>query len=105
MQESWTLSPAYDLNPNPNSTGLQSTFPGIDDATASVELVCSVAGYYRLTFDRAKEIVAEIESSIAEWRTIAASFRASTSEIELMAQAYEGEPSIEARRLISSRQS
>lgn len=68
-----------------------------------MELVCSVAGYYRLTFDRAKEIVAEIDSSTAQWRTVAASFGASASEIELMAQAYEGEPAIEARRLISTR--
>jgi hypothetical protein len=81
---------------------VQSTSPVIDDATASVELACSVAGYYHLTFDRAKEIVAEIESSTAQWRTVAASFRASTSEIELMAQAYEGEPTVEARRLIST---
>lgn len=101
----WILSPAYDLNPNPYSTGVQSTLPGVDDATASVELTCSVAGYYRLTFVRAKEIVAEIESSTAQWRTVAASFRASTSEIELMAEAYEGEPTIEARRLTSTRQS
>ena len=68
----WILSPAYDLNPNPYSTGVQSTSPGIGDATASVELACSVAGYYRLTLDRAKEIVAEIESSTAQWRTVAA---------------------------------
>jgi hypothetical protein len=68
-----------------------------------VDLACSAAGYYRLTFDRAKEIVAEIESSTAQWRTVAASFLASASEIELMSQAYEGEPTIEARRLISTR--
>ena len=101
----WILSPAYDLNPNPYSTGVQSTSPGIDDATASVELACSVAGYYRLTLDRAKEIVAEIESSTAQWRTVAASLRASSTEIELMAQAYEGELTIEVRRLVSIRQS
>ncbi len=64
-----------------------------------------MAGYYRLTLDRAKEIVAEIESSTAQWRTVAASLRASSTEIELMAQAYEGEPTIEARRLISTWQS
>ena len=98
----WTLSPAYDLNPNPYSTGVQSTSPGIDDATASVELTCSLAGYYRLTPARAKEIVAEIESTTAQWRTVAVSRRASSSEIELMAQAYEGAPTIEARRLIST---
>jgi serine/threonine-protein kinase HipA len=103
--KAWVLSPAYDLNPNPYSAGVQSTSLGIDDATASVELACSVAGYYRLAFDRAKEIVAEIESSTAQWRTVAASLRASSSEIELMAQAYEGEPTIEARRFISTRQS
>ena len=79
----WILSPAYDLNPNPYSTGVQLTSPGIDDATASVELACSVAGYYRLTLDRAKGIVADIESSTAQWRAVAASLRASSSEIEL----------------------
>ena len=40
----WTLSPAYDLNPNPYSTGVQSTSPGIDDATASVELAALRGG-------------------------------------------------------------
>jgi serine/threonine-protein kinase HipA len=98
----WTLSPAYDLNPNPYGTGVQSTSPGIEDATSSVDLACSVAGYYRLTVSRAKEIVAEIEASTDDWRDVAASHRVSPAEIELMSQAYEGEPRVEARRLSST---
>ena len=99
----WTLSPAYDLNPNPYSTGVQSTSPGIDDATASVELACSVAGLLPSDLrsgqgDRRRDRVEHDTMG-----TVPTSFGASASEIELMAQAYEGEPSVEACCFISTR--
>jgi serine/threonine-protein kinase HipA len=97
----WTLAPAYDLNPNPYSTGVQSTLPGFENAASSVELACSVAGYYRITPIRAREIVAELEASTADWRDVAMSHQVSSTEIELMSQAFDGQSRVEARRLVS----
>jgi serine/threonine-protein kinase HipA len=45
----WALSPAYDLNPNPDNPARLSTAIDLDDTTANIDLALSVSGYFRLT--------------------------------------------------------
>jgi serine/threonine-protein kinase HipA len=44
------LSPAYDINPEPNSPGVLSTRIDLDESTASIELLRSVADFFIYLF-------------------------------------------------------
>ena len=58
----WTLSPAFDLNPNPEAAGALSTTIDTDgDPSASIERCVQTAQMYRLSLTRAIEIVDEVE--------------------------------------------
>ncbi len=50
--DTWSLSPAFDLNPNPDPVEkyLATAIEG-DDTTASIELALEVAPYFRLAPD------------------------------------------------------
>lgn len=85
----WALSPAYDLNPNPDSPGRLSTAIDLDDPTASIDTALSVSGYFRLSSAQAKSLVADIELATSGWRQEAASLGIPKTQTDLMAQAYE----------------
>ncbi len=94
----WSLSPGYDLNPNPESAGEQMLAIDEQDATSSVELAVSVADRYALDLGRAREVVGEVERATRDWRPVALQHGMPGSEIELMAQAFEtGERHVAAR--------
>ena len=59
----WVLSPAYDLNPNPDSPDRLSTAIDLDDTQASIETALAVSGYFRLRLSEAKSIVSEVEQA------------------------------------------
>ncbi|MGH9067997.1 MAG: type II toxin-antitoxin system HipA family toxin, partial [Acidimicrobiales bacterium] len=59
----WRLSPAYDLNPNPDNPGWLTTAIDLEDGTCDLDLVLSVAGYFRLSDADAKRIVVEVEEA------------------------------------------
>lgn len=85
----WALSPAYDLNPNPDAPARLSTAIDIDDTTASVELALSVSGYFRLSSAEARELTGEIERATAGWHREALGLGLPRQQIDLMAAAYE----------------
>jgi len=97
----WRLSPAYDLNPNPEQTGHLHMAVDPDDTSADIELACSVAGFYRLSQVRAREIVEEVEVATRDWREVAAQHGVGRRDIDLMVQAYETPQREAARRLAS----
>lgn len=74
----WRLSPAYDLNPNPDNPARLSTAIDLDDNKASIETALSVGGYFRLPAAAAKAIVGE-----------AARLGLPRQQIDRMADAYE----------------
>ena len=57
-KKGWRLSPAYDLNPTPNGPRILSTRIDYDDATASIELLRSVAEFF-ISMTDADEIIKE----------------------------------------------
>jgi serine/threonine-protein kinase HipA len=88
--EGWSLSPAFDLNPNPRPEGTElSTAIDWDDPTASIDLAIEVASYFRLTDKRAREIVGEIRDSTDRWPGVARRAGLPRTEIDAMAPAFE----------------
>ena len=68
----WRLSPAYDLNPNPETAGALSLCIDHDDATADFSLALRVAPHFRLAPAEADAILARVREAVAPWRSVAA---------------------------------
>jgi serine/threonine-protein kinase HipA len=90
----WTLSPAYDLNPNPEAPGTLSTTIGTDgDPTASIGTCVQTAPTYRLTPARAIEIVDDVERATSTWRVVAMRADIAPRELDLMVGPFDtGQP-------------
>ena len=102
--DSWTLSPAFDLNPNPDP-GPKHLSTAIDftDTRASVDTLMSVAGYFRLDADAALVVLADVINAVAAWRDVAKSHGLMSREIELMKPAFEQPEANRARILTQPR--
>lgn len=87
--ETWRLSPAFDLNPNPDpsATHLSTAIDDGDDR-ASVALALDVAPAFRLDVERAGRVLAEVAAAVGTWRSVAARHGLSPSEISAMAPAF-----------------
>lgn len=83
----WQLSPAFDLNPNPDGEGLKLNISESDNSQ-NLELALSVASYFRLTKQRAEKILHKVVLAVREWKTLARSLKASKSEIQTMERAF-----------------
>jgi serine/threonine-protein kinase HipA len=83
----WTLSPAYDMNPDPYADGLKLNISDVENAQ-DLDLAREVAEYFRVNPTRAQIIVTEVVSAVTEWRKTAASLRMSREDIERMAPAF-----------------
>jgi serine/threonine-protein kinase HipA len=88
-RDGWALSPAYDLNPNPDNPGRLSTAIDFVDSTASIEIALAVCGHFRLSEAAARELVAEVERATSRWRDVARQLGLPGAEIERMTAAYE----------------
>lgn len=86
-ESGWELSPAYDLNPNPDGDGLKLNISE-DDNSQSLELVLSIAKYFRIKPHQAPERLREIQNAVQKWRNVAAECGLSRAEIEDMATAF-----------------
>ena len=69
--DSWSLSPAFDLNPDPDSGRYLNTAIDEKDNSASLELTFSVIDYFRLTRSEALAILSNVISSVKLWREVA----------------------------------
>lgn len=85
----WRLSPAYDMNPNPNKTSHALTLDGYI-AEPNLKAAVSCADMYRLTAARANELVEEIHGVIKEWRDEAKRQDLSRLEIQRMETVIQG---------------
>jgi serine/threonine-protein kinase HipA len=95
----WVLSPAYDLNPDPQTTGFLSTAVDFDDPSADIDLALSAADYFRLSRADARGIVAEVELATRGWAAAARALGLPGDEVDLMGQAFETEQRQVARRV------
>jgi serine/threonine-protein kinase HipA len=83
----WILSPAYDLNPTPNSVGLKLNISE-DDNALELDLAREVAPYFRLKEKETKTIINLIQQEVAQWKQLAVDLGISRREIELMRGAF-----------------
>jgi serine/threonine-protein kinase HipA len=89
-KKGWRLSPAYDLNPAPNNARILSTRIDFDDASASIELLMSVAEYF-VSKNDADRIIGECRAVVNRWHDFAHARNAPISEIKIMHSAFEHE--------------
>ncbi len=85
--DGWSLSPAYDMNPNPKGHGLRLNISE-NDNSLDLDLALSVAEYFRVNNARAGIIIKRITDTIASWRSFAASHNLSDPETDMMAPAF-----------------
>ncbi len=102
--DSWRLSPAFDLNPNPQP-GAKDLSTAIDytDTRASVDTLMSVAAYFRLDASDALEVLATVTRAVARWRTVARSHGLLQQDLDAMEAAFEHAETEQARALTKTR--
>ncbi len=101
--ESWTLAPAFDLNPNPDpGTKHLSLQIDFESTRASIATLMSVAPYFRLDYDHALEALAQVAEAVARWRNVAASHRLPQRDLDIMESAFDHAEYRLAQQLIRS---
>jgi len=83
----WTLSPAYDINPNPDGTALKLNI-NLDDNSLDLELVLSVCDFFRIEKKEAQEIIEQIKKVVSNWRQEARNYHIPSSEQDRMENAF-----------------
>ena len=99
----WSLSPAFDLNPDPEP-GRKRLHTAIDydSDAARLDLLMEVAEHFRLDADEAGTILAEVAGATGEWRGAARRAGLDRNEIERMAPAFEHDQTAAARGLLAA---
>ena len=97
----WALSPAFDINPDPRP-GPKHLSIAIDysNTAASIDTLIEVAGDFRITPSTVPQILDEVGSAVADWRSIAARAGLSRAAIDRMTPAFEHDQAERARRLV-----
>jgi serine/threonine-protein kinase HipA len=83
----WILSPAYDINPIPNSTGLNLNISEQSNAL-DLDLAREVSEQFRIQEKKREEIIAEITMAVSHWQDIATKIGISRSELQQMETAF-----------------
>ena len=83
----WRLSPAFDVNPSIDKSTHVLNIDDVDNRP-SLETVSATAAFYRLTPQRAKEIIDEVVSMVTEWKSVARRAKIAAADVELSASAF-----------------
>lgn len=85
----WSLSPAFDLNPNPE-TGLRhlSTAIDFDETEARIDILLGVRAEFRLGEKDALRVLEEVNEAVSSWRKVAAEKGLNRNAIEAMSPAF-----------------
>lgn len=86
----WVLSPAFDVNPNPDKDAHVLSIDG-SDASPDASLVLATAEFYRLTPKAAQGIEREVRDAVRGWEPRARALHLRKAEIELMRQVIDAE--------------
>lgn len=87
-ENGWKLSPAYDLNPNENGTGLSLNISETDNSL-DLDIALSVAEYFRVEKSNAGKIISKVNKSVSHWREAAKKYGIPKSEQDRMQRAFE----------------
>ncbi len=100
----WTLSPAFDLNPDPSPGPKHlSTAIDFDNTSASMDTLMDVAEYFRLDENDARHVLGEVSDATSRWRTAAEKAGLDRAAVEQMAPAFEHGQASRAREIIGAR--
>jgi serine/threonine-protein kinase HipA len=83
----WRLSPAFDINPMPRSTGLTLNISEHSNAL-DVGLAREVAEQFRVGREKREKIIGQVSAAVGQWRHIAGRFGISREELENMEEAF-----------------
>lgn len=83
----WSLSPAYDLTPDPAGYGLKLNINETDNSL-DFDLILSIAPYLGIKQTTASEVVKQIKSVVSSWKTVATRFSIPSLEQDVMAQSF-----------------
>jgi serine/threonine-protein kinase HipA len=94
----WSLSPAFDLNPNPQP-GRKRFSTVIDEQRADeeIELAIELADLFRLTPKEAGAVITDVAEVTSGWRSVAATVGLTRIEMDRMGAAFEHEHMRSAR--------
>jgi serine/threonine-protein kinase HipA len=100
----WSLSPAFDLNPDPRP-GPKHLSTAIDETTTAARLdtLMGVAERFRLAGDEARAVLRDVGEATSRWPTAAREAGLDRAAIEQMAPAFEHEQAGAARELAGTR--
>lgn len=86
----WSLSPLFDVNPNPDLGRRRVTSVlGAADAADEAETLFDFAAVCRLSPDQASEVIARVAAAVGWWRTAATRNGIAPSELSLFGDAIE----------------
>jgi serine/threonine-protein kinase HipA len=94
----WSLSPAFDLNPNPRRREFSTSVSG-GDGRNSIAAALDVAPVFRLAPEEARGVLGEVAVATSRWRETAKLTGISAGSIEQLAPAFEHEQTQAARAL------
>jgi len=99
----WSLSPAFDLNPDPRP-GPRYLSTAIDYHTNAprLDVLMGVAEYFRLTGDEARAVLRDVGGATSRWRAAAQEVGLDRAAVERMAVAFEHEQAEVAREIVGS---
>ncbi len=86
-QKGWKLSPAFDINPSIEKSGLALNIDTYDNAL-DFDLARSVGEFFHLSVSDMDNIIGEIKKVVSSWRTVAEGIGIPRSEQELMSAAF-----------------
>lgn len=99
----WTISPIFDVNPNPEP-GVKHFSTSVDgDDTGSLQRALDAAEIFRTSQSEAQDIVGQVAVATSAWRAVAARVGLAKAACDQMAPAFEHDCADHARRLAASR--
>mgnify|MGYP002784474237 FL=1 len=97
----WRLSPAFDINPFPDrARELKTWISSETGPEATIDALMSVTAYFRISEDRARTILAEVEGAVSGWRDEARALGMTAEDLDAFADAFEHKERAAAQRAI-----
>lgn len=85
--KSWTLSPAYDMNPTLNER--QSLLISKSSCESDLNILFNASEYYMINKKMATKIIHEVCEAVKNWRVLATKLSISKREMDLFAQKFD----------------
>jgi len=87
LDDNWRLSPAYDLNPSVDKTGLGLNID-MENNDLDIELAKNVGEYFNLGFGEMEKIIEEVKAGTENWQELASAIGISRNEQDRMSGAF-----------------